>query len=95
MSGHQHLTVPHEDFKLLTGEDQLVEYRFNTGAARHLFCRRCGIKSFYQPRSHPEAWSVNLRCVRLDPSMEVEWGTFDGQNWEQHLHEIRDVVNRT
>lgn len=94
MSGYEHLTVTREDFEWLSGQDEVREYRFNTGTARHLFCRTCGIKAFYQPRSHPEAWSVNLRCLELDPRIKVGWGDFDGRNWEEHIDEIRDVVNR-
>jgi hypothetical protein len=82
-SGYLHLIVQQEDFELLGGEAELVEYRFNTGTARHLFCRVCGIKSFYVPRSHPEGISINARC--LDPgvvrSMTVR--SFDGRNWER------------
>jgi hypothetical protein len=65
MTGFLHLIVPAARFRLLAGADALAEYRFGTGAARHLFCRHCGIKSFYVPRSHPDGWSVDARC--LDP----------------------------
>lgn len=65
MSGFLHLIVPASQFRLLSGADALVEYTFNTGAARHRFCRHCGIKSFYIPRSHPDGIDVNVRC--LDP----------------------------
>ena len=54
MSGYLHLIVPKERFRLLSGADDLATYQFNTGAARHLFCRVCGVKSFYVPRSHPD-----------------------------------------
>jgi len=63
MTGFLHLIVPRERFRLLQGEDAIVDYRFNTGTARHLFCGRCGIKSFYVPRSHPDGYSVNARCL--------------------------------
>ena len=63
MTGFQHLIVPASRFRLLQGEDALSEYRFNTGSARHLFCRYCGVKSFYVPRSHPDGFSVNVRCL--------------------------------
>jgi hypothetical protein len=53
MTGFRHLIVPHQDFTLASGDQALVSYRFNTGAAEHLFCGTCGVKSFYQPRSHP------------------------------------------
>jgi hypothetical protein len=65
MTGFLHLIVPAARFRLLAGADALAEYRFGTGTARHLFCRHCGIKSFYVPRSHPDGWSVDARC--LDP----------------------------
>jgi len=65
MTGFVHLIVPAARFRLLSGHDDLVEYTFNTGAAKHRFCRHCGIKSFYVPRSHPDGIDVNVRC--LDP----------------------------
>ena len=65
MTGFQHLIVPAAHFELLRGADVLVDYRFHTGAARHRFCRHCGIKGFYVPRSHPDGIDVNVRC--LDP----------------------------
>jgi hypothetical protein len=63
MTGFLHLIVPASRFRLLSGADDLAGYTFNTGAARHLFCRHCGIKSFYVPRSHPNGFSVNGRCL--------------------------------
>ena len=65
MTGYLHLIVPASRFRLLSGAEDLVEYTFNTGAAKHRFCRHCGIKSFYIPRSHPDGIDVNVRC--LDP----------------------------
>jgi hypothetical protein len=80
MTGFIHIMVPHEDFTLEAGTEALVSYRFGTGAAEHLFCSKCGIKSFYQPRSHPQAWSVNASCLDEHVELIVDW--FDGQNWE-------------
>lgn len=70
MTGFLHLIVPASRFRLIEGESELSEYRFNTGTARHLFCRHCGVKAFYVPRSHPDGWSVNVRC--LDPGTVAE-----------------------
>lgn len=63
MTGFLHLIVPASRFRLLAGVDVLTGYTFNTGVARHLFCRICGIKGFYVPRSHPDGISVNARCL--------------------------------
>ena len=82
-TGFRHLIVPHEDFRLLSGETALTRYRFGTGAAEHLFCAACGVKSFYQPRSHPEAWSVNLNAVDDASGLAITVIAFDGRNWER------------
>jgi len=86
-----HLIVPKERFRLLSDPSGLTTYRFHTGTARHLFCSQCGIKSFYVPRSHPEGYSVNVRC--LDPGSldEVRVTPFDGAHWEEHAHELRPL----
>ncbi|WP_193161503.1 GFA family protein [Microbulbifer hainanensis] len=81
--GFQHLIVPAADFELLAGEGDLSCYTFNTGVAKHYFCRHCGVKSFYVPRSNPDGYSINLRCLDEIPAgVVVE--PFDGQNWEQN-----------
>ena len=82
-TGFRHLIVPHGDFRLLAGEDALTSYRFGTGTANHLFCRTCGVKSFYQPRSHPEAWSLNFNALDDVSRMRVTFRSFDGRNWER------------
>ena len=61
--GFLHLIVPPEHFTLLSGEDVLTTYTFNTGIAKHTFCRICGIHPFYRPRSHPDRFDVNVRCL--------------------------------
>jgi hypothetical protein len=82
-TGFLHLIVPHRRFRLLQGGDALTSYRFGTGAADHLFCRTCGIKSFYQPRSHPDAWSVNANALDDRAELRCTIVPFDGRNWEQ------------
>ena len=83
-SGYLGVTVPKERFRLLRGEAHLSEYTFNTGTARHRFCRHCGVKSFYLPRSHPDGVSVNYRCIDEGTVRRVDHRTFDGRNWERH-----------
>ena len=80
MTGFLHVMVPHDRFELLTGRDALTSYRFGTSAAEHLFCATCGVKSFYQPRSHPDCWSLNAHC--FDEPLELEIEHFDGRNWD-------------
>lgn len=58
-----HLIVPPSRFELEQGEGGLATYTFNTGVAQHYFCKVCGLKSFYVPRSHPDCISVNARCL--------------------------------
>ena len=81
--GYLHLIVPRKHFRLLRGEDALSTYTFNTGQARHLFCRNCGVESFYVPRSHPDGYSVNLRCLDDGTLKKVSICPFDGRNWEE------------
>ena len=87
-TGFEHLIVAAADFRLLRGEDQLSCYTFNTGVARHLFCKVCGIKSFYVPRSNPDGFSVNLRCLDPGTVAQVIYEDFDGQNWERAGHSL-------
>ena len=87
-TGYLHLIVPKDRFRMLSGEDKLTTYKFNTGTAKHLFCSVCGIKSFYVPRSHPDGYSVNLRCLSREEFREVRIVPFDGGNWEKHAAEL-------
>ena len=88
MTSHLHLIVPRSRFHLIRGEDELATYTFNTGVARHLFCRTCGIKSFYVPRSNPDGISVNVRCLDPETVESVVVRSFDGRNWELHADEL-------
>ncbi|WP_395623653.1 GFA family protein [Sphingomonas daechungensis] len=88
MTGFLHVMVPHADFELITGHDDLASYRFGSGAAEHLFCSKCGVKSFYQPRSHPDAWSVNAKC--LDRPIDLAVEQFDGRDWENAKARLDD-----
>jgi hypothetical protein len=89
-SGYLHLIVTTSLFKLLSGEDDLTDYRFHTGTARHLFCSHCGIKSFYVPRSHPDSFSVNLNCLDLHDEIKVTIEPFDGRNWSKNRKQMVD-----
>ena len=89
MFGYLHLIVPKSSFRLLQGETEIETYTFRTGVARHYFCRTCGVKSFYIPRSHPHGVSVNVRCLDGDTVESLQTLPFDGRNWEKNIEELR------
>jgi hypothetical protein len=82
-SAYLHLLVGAGEFRLLAGAGELVEYAFGTGVAKHRFCRRCGVKSFYVPRSHPDGYSVNARCLDRSTIRSMQVRAFDGRDWER------------
>lgn len=86
-SGFLHLIVPKSKFRLIAGADSLTTYTFNTGVAKHTFCKVCGVKAFYTPRSNPDGVDVNVRC--LDPApAKLAIEPFDGQNWDRHAESL-------
>jgi hypothetical protein len=94
MMAYLHLIVPKERFRLLAGEGRLVTYAFNTRTARHLFCSVCGIKSFYVPRSKPDGYTVNVRCVEEGAFRSVRVTPFDGKHWERAVAAIAGTEAR-
>jgi hypothetical protein len=88
MTGFIHIIVPESGFRLVAGQTRLATYTFNTGVAKHLFCSVCGVKSFYRPRSHPDGWSVNARCIDETDRPALQLGEFDGRHWEDHAGEL-------
>ena len=93
-AGYLHLLLRAEHFKLLSGQDVLTAYTFNTGTARHLFCSVCGIKSFYVPRSHPDGFSINARCLDPGTIEEMTVSACDGRNWERQFPAGRGDYDR-
>ena len=83
-TGFVHIIVPESRFRVVKGMERLSEYAFNTRVAKHLFCAECGVKSFYRPRSNPDGWSVNARCLDDLDGVALQIQAFDGQNWEAH-----------
>ena len=83
-TGFVHIIVPQSRFRIIRGAERLSEYTFNTRVARHLFCAECGVKSFYRPRSNPDGWSVNARCLDEAEALALNLTAFDGQNWERN-----------
>src|ERR1017187_9085625 len=88
-SGYLHLIVPKSRFNLLSGAQSLTTYTFNTGTAQHLFCAVCGVKSFYVPRSFPDGYSVNARCLNEGTVTAMRVEHIDGRNWERQFPQGR------
>jgi Uncharacterized conserved protein len=86
---YKHYIVDKSQFKLLKGKKYLSTYTFNTNVAKHLFCKNCGIKSFYIPRSHPDSVSVNLNCIHSKTINKVKIIKFDGKHWNKNINKIK------
>ena len=83
-TGFVHVIVPEGRFRITKGAERLTTYTFNTHTARHTFCSTCGVKAFYRPRSNPDGWSINARCLDDTDGMTLTVEAFDGRNWELH-----------
>ena len=90
-TGFLHLIVPKSRLRMLKGEESLSLYTFNTGVAKHLFCMVCGVKSYYVPRSNPDGYSVNVRCLDGYPDLPIKLSAFDGRNWEKEGASLRSL----
>jgi hypothetical protein len=80
--GILHVIVPKDNFELVSGKDDLTTYTFNTGVAKHTFCKHCGMHPFYVPRSDPDKVDVNARCLDDIDVDALDVKRFDGKNWE-------------
>lgn len=89
MTGYQHVFVPQSDLTFTLGQDNLALYTFGTGAAKHLFCKTCGIKPLYIPRSHPDCYSINLRCITSGTLKAGRRIAFEGTNWDANIAELK------
>ena len=78
MQDYEHLFIRHDDFNIIKGSEIIAQYSFGTKTAKHLFCKNCGINSFYQPRSHPDSYSINLKCAEGPPKIRSVVN-FDGK----------------
>jgi hypothetical protein len=93
--GFVHVIVPESRFRLLQGAEQITTYTFNTGVAQHTFCSVCGVKSFYRPRSNPDGWSVNARCLDEATRPTLNLSEFDGRDWEAHGADLAHLSKET
>ena len=56
-----------------------------------MFCKTCGVKSFYIPRSNPDDVDINARCLDKLDIGNVTIEPFDGKHWEKHANELRHL----
>lgn len=91
MTGFLHLIIPKSSFKLIKGKENLTTYTFNTGIAKHTFCKTCGIKAFYVPRSNPDGYSINLLCLDQTGFKDIRIEEFDGKNWEENAGKLEHL----
>jgi hypothetical protein len=91
MTGFLHLIVPASGFRLLRGADELTEYTFNTGVARHTFCRVCGVKPFYVPRSNPDGFDINVHCLDRSTIAGIDITFFDDERRDESTAAIQHL----
>jgi hypothetical protein len=70
----------------------MPDLSFNTNVAKHFFCSVCGVNSFYVPRSHPEGYSVNARCLDGETVEALMIEPFNGREWERQYPEGRGAL---
>ena len=81
MRGAVAVTAGLDGVEVLEGAEALTEYRFNTGAARHYFCSKCGIYTHHRRRSNPNEYGVNAACLEgVSPFDFAEVLVNDGVN---------------
>jgi len=54
-----------DGFRLLAGEADLTQYRFNTEKNHHYFCEHCGVRAFGIGNDTPigKMYGVNVGCL--------------------------------
>lgn len=71
--------VETEDFVIDEGAAMLSLYQFNTGVAKHYFCKKCGIYTHHQRRSIPNQYAFNIGCLEgIDPNVLANVPVIDG-----------------
>lgn len=90
---NRHFIVPASRFKLLKGAESITTYTFNTHKAQHTFCKRCGVQSFYTPRSNPGGFGIAPHCLDEGTVRSVVIEEFNGSDWEKAMKEHKTIKN--
>lgn len=70
------------NMKIISGQDFLGCYQFNTFTAKHYFCKNCGIYTHHQRRSVPTEYGFNVGCLEgINPYLLGEVAVLDGVNY--------------
>ena len=79
--GILHLPVEDKNFRILKGKKDLSLYQFGKNQASHWFCTHCGIHPFGRPRTKPNRYTINLRCLESydDIIKNISRKVFNGQ----------------
>lgn len=81
MRGAVAVSADLDGIEIMSGADALSTYQFNTGAAKHYFCSKCGIYTHHQRRSNQRQYGVNVACLEgLSPFDFAEVPVYDGVN---------------
>lgn len=75
--------IPSAQFRLVSGEDVLVDYQFNRKIIHHLHCRTCGVEAFSRGTGKDGAptVAVNVRCLDGIDLPVLSPTPFDGKSW--------------
>ena len=74
--------APKTNFTLLSGEDNLVTYKFNKHVLDHMFCKDCGVQGFsfgVGPDGVMTA-AINVRALQGVELDALEVTPFDGKS---------------
>jgi hypothetical protein len=93
------ISIKPDAFRLVAGADEQSDYQFGTLSSHHLFCRRCGVRTF--GKGHVEEMggayvSVSLAALDdVDPAelVEAPVNYSDGRNnaWWNKPAEVRHL----